>query len=121
MSVTDRESALYFSYLEVLNFYLANIPGGLQLQDFDESQPIVGGRYHTLQIFFDTLCDRASQVLSDKYSCDLVLDNVWRTERINGRDSIEKFIGKLAEKLMAAPPRPSGQVALAWVAKTTMV
>jgi len=31
MSVTDRESALYFSYLEVLNFYLANIPGGLQL------------------------------------------------------------------------------------------
>jgi hypothetical protein len=50
-----------------------------------------------------------------------VLDNVWRTERINGRDSIEKFIGKLAEKLMAAPPRPSGQVALAWVAKTTMV
>ena len=75
----------------------------------------------TLQIFFDTLCDRASQALSDKYSCDLVLDNVWRTERINGRDSIEKFIGKLAEKLMAAPPRPSGQVALAWVAKTTMV
>jgi len=31
MSVTDRESALYFSYLEVLNFYFANIPGGLQL------------------------------------------------------------------------------------------
>jgi len=36
MSVTDRESALYFSYLEVLNFYLANIHGGLQLEDFDE-------------------------------------------------------------------------------------
>ena len=42
MSVIDRDNALYFSYLEALNFYLANIPGDLQLQDFDESQPTVG-------------------------------------------------------------------------------
>lgn len=116
----DRDAALYFSYLEVMNFYLSNIHGGLQPKDFDESEPIIGGKYHTLQIFFDTMCNTASKALSDKCSCELVLDNDWRTDRINERDSIEKFIVKLAEKLVSAPPRSSGQIALGWVANTTV-
>lgn len=116
----SRDAALYSAYLAVMSFYLDNIPGGLKPEEFDESQPLIGGKYKTLQIFFDKMCNTTSARLSDKYSCDLYLDNDWRTDRINARDSIETFIVKLADQLLAAPPRGTGAVALNWVGRGTV-
>ncbi len=114
-----RDAALYASYLAVLNFYLANIPGGLKLEDFDESQPLIAGKYKTKQVFFDTMCNTTSAKLADKYSCDLHLDNAWRTALLNAGGTIEAFIVKLADQLQAAPARSAGQIALNWVGRTT--